>query len=164
MGRGRGRRASPLRQRSPSRRRPAAELGRRRAWERRYGSPARAAARQYKTARNLTVAPSSPRHHSGRRKCHSMPPTYTAAEPVSHHHHLIFVEPSSVYSSVLLALPPPQHQQSALAMLEDSVKRLKSPKASPRAMMPKQQADAALALLADWFLESSRLALRRRPP
>ncbi|GJN20982.1 hypothetical protein PR202_gb08426 [Eleusine coracana subsp. coracana] len=110
-------------------------------------------------------------HHSGSRKRHSMPPAYTAADPASHHHHLVVVEPSSVYSPSLPALPaPPQshHQQStalvlsggkddlgALAMLEDSVKRLKSPKASPGAMMPKPQADAALALLADWFLESS---------
>ncbi|XP_062218985.1 uncharacterized protein LOC133918891 [Phragmites australis] len=104
-------------------------------------------------------------HHSGSRKRHSMPPAYTAAEPVSHHHHLIVVDPSSGYSPALP--PPPQQQQSALvlsggkedlgalAMLEDSVKRLKSPKASPGAMMPRPQADAALALLADWFLESS---------
>ncbi|KAL6646935.1 hypothetical protein ACP70R_015629 [Stipagrostis hirtigluma subsp. patula] len=108
-------------------------------------------------------------HHSGSRKRHSMPPAYTAAEPMSHHH-LVVVEPSSGYHPALPALPaPPPPQQvpsalvlsggkedlGALAMLEDSVKRLKSPKASPGAMMPKPQADAALALLADWFLESS---------
>ncbi|TVU30171.1 hypothetical protein EJB05_21781, partial [Eragrostis curvula] len=106
-------------------------------------------------------------HHSGSRKRHSMPPAYTAPDPLSHHHHLVVVEPSSVYSPALPALPaPPQHSSAlvlsggkedlgALAMLEDSVKRLKSPKASPGAMMPKPQADAALALLSDWFLESS---------
>lgn len=108
-------------------------------------------------------------HHSGSRKRHSMPPAYTAAEPVSHHHHLVVVDPSTVYSPPLPALPPPPPQQpqsalvlsggkedlGALAMLEDSVKRLKSPKASPGAMLPKPQADAALALLAEWFLESS---------
>ncbi|CAD6244603.1 unnamed protein product [Miscanthus lutarioriparius] len=123
---------------------------------------------------------SNPHHHhhhqqqqcqqqSGSRKRHSMPPAYTPADPVSHHHHLVVVDPSSVYSPALPALPPPPppHQSSALvlsggkddlgalARLEDSVKRLKSPKASPVAMMPKPQADAALALLADWFLESS---------
>ncbi|KAJ1279155.1 hypothetical protein BS78_04G133400 [Paspalum vaginatum] len=127
-----------------------------------------------------SIAPSSPRHHhhsnphhhhhhSGSRKRHSMPPAYTPADPVSHHH-LVVVDPSSVYSTALPALPapqlPPPHQSAlmlsggkedlgALAMLEDSVKRLKSPKASPVAMMPKPQADAALTLLADWFLESS---------
>ncbi|KAL5213247.1 hypothetical protein ABZP36_024094 [Zizania latifolia] len=105
-------------------------------------------------------------HHSGSRKRHSMPPAYTAAEPVSHHQ-LVVVDPSSVYSPPLALPPPPQQPQSALvlsggkedlgalAMLEDSVKRLKSPKASPGAMLPKPQADAALGLLADWFLESS---------
>uniref|UniRef100_A0A0D9VFM4 DUF7963 domain-containing protein n=1 Tax=Leersia perrieri TaxID=77586 RepID=A0A0D9VFM4_9ORYZ len=108
-------------------------------------------------------------HHSGSRKRHSMPPAYAPAEPVSHHHHqLVVVDPSSaVYSPPPPALPPPPPQQSALVlsggkedigalrMLEDSVKRLKSPKASPGVMLPKPQADAALALLADWFLESS---------
>ncbi|XP_062223366.1 uncharacterized protein LOC133922171 [Phragmites australis] len=108
--------------------------------------------------------PQHQHHHSGSRKRHSMPPAYTAVEPVSHHHHLVVVDPSSGYPP---ALPAPPQQQSALvlsggkedlgalAMLEDSVKRLKSPKASPGAMLPKPQADAALALLADWFLESS---------
>ncbi|CAL9079090.1 unnamed protein product [Musa textilis] len=43
----------------------------------------------------------------------------------------------------------------ALARLEDSVKKLKSPMASPAAALSKPQADAALALLADWLLESS---------
>ncbi|URE16750.1 hypothetical protein MUK42_11854 [Musa troglodytarum] len=42
----------------------------------------------------------------------------------------------------------------ALARLEDSVKKLKSPLASPAAALPKPQADAALTLLADWLLES----------
>jgi hypothetical protein len=116
------------------------------------------------------IAPSSPRHHhhhhqSGSRKRHSMPPAYTPVDP---RQHLVVVDPSSAYSPALPALPapPPPHQSAlvlsggkedlgALAMLEDSVKRLKSPKASPAAMMPKAQADAALGLLADWFLESS---------
>ncbi|WOL18124.1 hypothetical protein Cni_G26917 [Canna indica] len=42
----------------------------------------------------------------------------------------------------------------ALARLEDSVKKLKSPMASPAVALPKPQADAALALLADWLFES----------
>nr|CAB3449712.1 unnamed protein product [Digitaria exilis] len=112
------------------------------------------------------IAPSSPRHqhhdHSGSRKRHSMPPAYAAEDTRQHR---VVVDPSSAYSPTLPALPAP-HQSAlmlsggkedlgALAMLEDSVKRLKSPKASPAAMMPKPQADAALSLLADWFLESS---------
>ncbi|KAG6429536.1 hypothetical protein SASPL_107588 [Salvia splendens] len=40
-----------------------------------------------------------------------------------------------------------------LAMLEESVKRLKSPKASPTYALSKEQADAAFGLLADWFFE-----------
>ncbi|KAI0520202.1 hypothetical protein KFK09_007673 [Dendrobium nobile] len=65
------------------------------------------------------------------------------------------------------ALPAP-HQRllfsggrediDALAMLEDSVKRLKSPKASPRPALPKPLSDAALSLLTDWFLESAGAA------
>ncbi|KAL5207634.1 hypothetical protein ABZP36_032069 [Zizania latifolia] len=96
-------------------------------------------------------------HHSGSRKRHSMPPSYTTAEPISHHH-LVVVDPSSVYSQQpqsALVLSGGKEDIGALAMLEDSVKRLKSHKTSPVAMLPKPQADAALALLADWFLESS---------
>ncbi|KAG6502203.1 uncharacterized protein LOC121998603 [Zingiber officinale] len=64
------------------------------------------------------------------------------------------------------ALPPPpltkpalvlsggKEDLVALARLEDSVKKLKSPMAAPAAALPKPQADAALALLADWILES----------
>ncbi|KAJ0968737.1 hypothetical protein J5N97_021614 [Dioscorea zingiberensis] len=61
-------------------------------------------------------------------------------------------------------LPPPPHQQlvlsggkedlGALAMLEDSVKKLKSPKASPGPALTKPQVDMAMALLADWVYES----------
>ncbi|KAJ6807653.1 uncharacterized protein M6B38_171685 [Iris pallida] len=64
-----------------------------------------------------------------------------------------------------LLLPGPQHHRQtavlskedlgALAMLEDSVKRLKSPGAVPTAApLPKPQAESALGLLADWLLES----------
>ncbi|KAL3645353.1 hypothetical protein CASFOL_010533 [Castilleja foliolosa] len=41
----------------------------------------------------------------------------------------------------------------ALAMLEDSVKRLKSPKASPGPTLNKDQIDSALDFLADWAYE-----------
>ncbi|XP_021909521.1 uncharacterized protein LOC110823447 isoform X3 [Carica papaya] len=42
----------------------------------------------------------------------------------------------------------------ALAMLEDSVKKLKSPKTSPVLALSKEQIDSAFELLADWFYES----------
>ncbi|KAK4363429.1 hypothetical protein RND71_018670 [Anisodus tanguticus] len=42
----------------------------------------------------------------------------------------------------------------ALAMLEDSVKRLKSLKGSPGPALSKDQVDSAFNLLADWFYES----------
>ncbi|KAJ4844033.1 hypothetical protein Tsubulata_024669 [Turnera subulata] len=42
----------------------------------------------------------------------------------------------------------------ALAMLEDSVKKLKSPKTSPGPSLSKDQVDSALGLLTDWVYES----------
>ena len=42
----------------------------------------------------------------------------------------------------------------ALAMFEDSVKRLKSPKTSPSPVLNKEQVNSALELLSDWFYES----------
>ncbi|WCJ36521.1 hypothetical protein M5689_017716 [Euphorbia peplus] len=43
----------------------------------------------------------------------------------------------------------------ALAMLEDSVKKLKSPKISNGPSLSKDQSDSAIELLADWFYEAS---------
>lgn len=66
------------------------------------------------------------------------------------------------YASAVLT----QHQQphlmlsggkedlGALAMLEDSVKKLKSPKTSPGPTLCKNQVDCALDFLADWVYES----------
>ncbi|PON56214.1 Ribonuclease H-like domain containing protein [Parasponia andersonii] len=42
----------------------------------------------------------------------------------------------------------------ALAMLENSVKKLKSPKASPGPILSKEQIESAVELLAEWFYES----------
>lgn len=42
----------------------------------------------------------------------------------------------------------------ALAMLEDSVKKLKSPKTSPGVVLQKTQVDSAIDFLADWVYES----------
>ncbi|RWW45373.1 hypothetical protein BHE74_00048801 [Ensete ventricosum] len=63
-----------------------------------------------------------------------------------------------------LPLPPPQSQLvlsggkddlDALAMLEDSVKKLKSPKASLGVALSKSQVDSAVSLLTDWFYDSA---------
>ncbi|XP_038688018.1 uncharacterized protein LOC119987234 isoform X2 [Tripterygium wilfordii] len=75
---------------------------------------------------------------------------------------------SSASAAVTVMAPPPpphhQHQQhlvlsggkedlGALAMLEDSVKKLKSPKTSPGPALSKTQIDYALDSLADWVYE-----------
>ncbi|KAL9335660.1 hypothetical protein Peur_072841 [Populus x canadensis] len=52
-----------------------------------------------------------------------------------------------------LVLSGGKEDLGALAMLEDSVKRLKSPKASPGPLLNKDQIDSALELLSDWFYE-----------
>ncbi|XP_057952751.1 uncharacterized protein LOC131146919 isoform X2 [Malania oleifera] len=58
------------------------------------------------------------------------------------------------FSRQHLVLSGGKDDLGALAMLEDSVKKLKSPKASPGALLSKDQIDSALDLLADWFYES----------
>ncbi|XP_009372910.1 uncharacterized protein LOC103961979 [Pyrus x bretschneideri] len=53
-----------------------------------------------------------------------------------------------------LVLSGGKEDLGALAMLENSVKKLKSPKASPGATLSKDQIDSALQLLSEWFYES----------
>ncbi|KAA8539826.1 hypothetical protein F0562_026518 [Nyssa sinensis] len=53
-----------------------------------------------------------------------------------------------------LVLSGGKEDLDALAMLEDSVKKLKSPKASPGPTLSKDQVDSTVDLLADWFYES----------
>lgn len=60
-----------------------------------------------------------------------------------------------VISHHQLILSGGKEDLGALALLEDSVKRLKSPKASPGPELSKEQINSALELLADWFYESS---------
>ncbi|KAL5215965.1 hypothetical protein ABZP36_007366 [Zizania latifolia] len=112
-----------------------------------------------------SIPPSSQRRHStggGGRKRHALAAAYAAVEAASQ---LVVVGDPASYSPTPPtppALPAPRQVLSggrgdlgALARFEDSVKRLKSPVASPGAMLPRPQAAAALVLLADWFLESS---------
>lgn len=53
-----------------------------------------------------------------------------------------------------LVLSGGKEDLGALAMLEDSVKRLKSLKGSPGPALSKNQVDSAFNLLSDWFYES----------
>lgn len=106
------------------------------------------------------------RRHStggGGRKRHALAAAYAAVE-AAHQHAVVMGDPYSSTSTPPTppALPAPRQMLSggrgdlgALARFEDSVKRLKSPAASPGPMLPRQQAEAALSLLADWFLESA---------
>ncbi|CAN6466566.1 unnamed protein product [Victoria cruziana] len=57
-------------------------------------------------------------------------------------------------SGAPLVLSGGKEDLGALAMLEDSVKKLKSPKASPGPALTKAQVEAAVGLLADWLYES----------
>ncbi|CAN6275332.1 unnamed protein product [Urochloa humidicola] len=112
--------------------------------------------------------PSSQRRHStgGGRKRHALAAAYAAVEAAAAASLQPFVvgEPA-VYSSTPPtppALPAPRQALSggrgdlgALARLEDSVKWLRSPVASPGPMLPRRQAEAALDLLSEWLLESS---------
>ncbi|KAL4592810.1 hypothetical protein LXL04_005815 [Taraxacum kok-saghyz] len=69
----------------------------------------------------------------------------------NNHHHHQQVQP-----------PPPQHVMlsggkedlGALAMFEDSVKKLKCPKSLPYQTLTKSQIDSSLELLADWVYEN----------
>ncbi|KAK9103578.1 hypothetical protein Sjap_020832 [Stephania japonica] len=74
-----------------------------------------------------------------------------------------FCSPELNYTPVVVsAAGAPQHlvlsggkeDLGALAMLEDSVKKLKSPKASPGPDLTKLQIESALNLLSDWVYES----------
>ncbi|XP_009791767.1 uncharacterized protein [Nicotiana sylvestris] len=58
-----------------------------------------------------------------------------------------------VYAHQHLMLSGGKEDLGALAMLEDSVKKLKSPKASPGPTLSKSQIDSALDYLADWVYE-----------
>eukprot|EP00268_Persea_americana_P050803 TRINITY_DN555_c3_g1_i1.p1 TRINITY_DN555_c3_g1~~TRINITY_DN555_c3_g1_i1.p1 ORF type:complete len:813 (+),score=128.76 TRINITY_DN555_c3_g1_i1:303-2741(+) len=115
----------------------------------------------------VTPAPPSP-SPAQTRKRHA---PSSAAVPSSSSYQippLAVVDPSRfsaemVYPSAAAVGPaPPQHlvlsggkeDLGALAMLEDSVKKLKSPKASPGPALSRAQIDSAVGLLAQWLYES----------
>ncbi|KAJ4827950.1 hypothetical protein Tsubulata_029133 [Turnera subulata] len=87
-----------------------------------------------------------------------------AAASASSYHNvspLAIVDPSR-FSGDMAVLPHQQHLMLSggkedlgkLALLEDSVKKLKSPKASPGPALSKTQIESALDYLADWVYES----------
>ncbi|KAJ8650089.1 hypothetical protein MRB53_003112 [Persea americana] len=78
---------------------------------------------------------------------------------------LAVIDPSQICTQIGYPAAPPRPQQhlvlsggkedlGALAMLEDSVKKLKSPKASPGPPLSKTQINSAVSLLAEWVYES----------
>lgn len=80
-----------------------------------------------------------------------------------HHHHvdnsnsLAIVESTRVcyeQTQPHLVLSGGKEDLGALAMLENSVKKLKSPKTRPGPVLSKDQVDSAVELLADWFYDS----------
>lgn len=112
--------------------------------------------------------------HRNRRKRTSGGPMVTSSSSYKAPH-LAIVDPARLcgdmtYTTSSSASPSPvflthqQHQHlmlsggkedlGALAMLEDSVKKLKSPKTSPGVVLSKAQIDSAIDHLADWVYES----------
>ncbi|XP_028796457.1 uncharacterized protein LOC114751924 [Neltuma alba] len=106
---------------------------------------------------------------SNNHKKRSSPQTVPTSPPSSYQNNsLAMVESSRFYGELSysqvqnsvginqqhLVLSGGKEDLSALAMFEDSVKKLKSPKASPGPVLSKEQINSALELLADWFYES----------
>ncbi|KAL5541046.1 hypothetical protein UlMin_002412 [Ulmus minor] len=124
------------------------------------------------------ASPSSTVHHNHRKRSSSSAGGGGGSVSSYHVSPLAMVDPSRycgelTYSPTVSAttvvtaiagslLPPQQHLMlsggkddlGALAMLEDSVKKLKSPKTSPGPALSKNQIDCALDYLADWVYES----------
>ncbi|KAJ4800688.1 F5O11.10 isoform 2 [Rhynchospora pubera] len=147
-------------------------------------NPSRTASEHLKrgTCPNFSMPPSTSSGSSPPRPISSIPPPPSnqhpctssssgrkRSSPVSSH--LALIESHSVYTPPPALGAPhllqsmPTHGPSivlsggkedlgALAMLEDSVKKLKSPKASPGPVLSKDQVESALSLLCDWFYES----------
>ncbi|WOL13055.1 hypothetical protein Cni_G21824 [Canna indica] len=83
----------------------------------------------------------------------SLPPASSRLLPPARRRPVL-TPPPPTRPKPIIVLSGGQDDLVALARLEDSVKKLKSPVASAAAALPKAQADAALSLLADWLFES----------
>ncbi|XP_052172091.1 uncharacterized protein LOC127788010 [Diospyros lotus] len=104
-----------------------------------------------RTASEHLKSGTCPNFSSALRPISAVPPLQLPPfpSPSSHKHRKL----SSQHTQHLV-LSGGKEDLGALAMLEDSVKKLKSPKASPGPALSKGQVDSAFELLADWFFES----------
>ncbi|XP_061357876.1 uncharacterized protein LOC133302143 [Gastrolobium bilobum] len=112
------------------------------------------------SAAAMVSSPSSPANNNHRKRSSGS----AAAGPASSYHvpPLAAVDPSRFVGELAGLLPQQPHLMlsggkedlGALAMLEDSVKKLKSPKTSPGPTLSKTQVDSAFDYLADWVYES----------
>ncbi|XP_062092115.1 uncharacterized protein LOC133797980 [Humulus lupulus] len=125
----------------------------------------------------LTTLPSPSSHNHRKRSSQSCmsPPTPHHAPPTALEVHSLAMVESTRYCGEFGYLPSQnaggganntglynhhlmlsggKDDLGALAMLENSVKKLKSPKASPGPTLSKEQIDSAVELLAEWFYES----------
>lgn len=101
-------------------------------------------------------------HHAQPMPISSLPPSSSSRKRSCNPYQIELFYPSPS-TSPILPLPSPQQPNlvlsggkddlGALAMLEDSVKKLKSPMASPCPALSKVQVDAAFSYLSDWFYE-----------
>ncbi|KAL0913912.1 hypothetical protein M5K25_017404 [Dendrobium thyrsiflorum] len=101
-------------------------------------------------------------HHPQPMPISSLPPS-SSSRKRSCNPYQIEVLYSSPSTSPILPHPSPQQANlvlsggkddlGALAMLEDSVKKLKSPMASPNPALSKAQVDAAFSFFSEWFYE-----------
>ncbi|KAL0541996.1 hypothetical protein IC582_022081 [Cucumis melo] len=123
----------------------------------------------------ISSIPSPTLHNHKKRSSQMNAPILTASYQV---HSLAMIEPTRSYAPLISSPPTPVAQNSvgmgskmgfnqhqlvlsggkddlgALEMLENSVKKLKSPHASPGPRLSKEQIDSAIELLTDWFIES----------
>ncbi|KAK7330693.1 hypothetical protein VNO77_24891 [Canavalia gladiata] len=107
-------------------------------------SPATAAA-VVVVSSSSTPSPSSFVHHNHRKRTSPSGSSYHA--PTRFGSGLLTQQPHLILSGG-------KEDLGALALLEDSVKKLKSPKTSPGPTLSKAQIDCALDSLADWVYES----------
>ncbi|XLV02903.1 hypothetical protein S245_017240, partial [Arachis hypogaea] len=76
------------------------------------------------------------------------------ASPVPYQNHALAMVESSKFSPFGGEIGYTQEDLCALAIFEDSVKKLKSPKTSPGPALSKEQVNSALEFLSDWLYET----------
>ncbi|KAE9606909.1 hypothetical protein Lal_00026479 [Lupinus albus] len=101
----------------------------------------------------INIAASSSPSLSNNRKRSSAPPS-SYHEPTRFCGEVVYTSPPTTATTPHLMLSGGKEDLGALAMLEDSVKKLKSPKTSLAPALSKTQVDNAFDYLADWVYES----------